>query len=126
MIGDVGQDKIEEVDYEAKGAAKGANFGWSVFEGRSPYNPGSAPGAVPPVLQQTHASGWCSIVGGYVVRDASVPALRGRYVYGDLCQPHCTPRACARTWPRTGRSACGCRSSSRSGRMPPAMSTPCR
>ena len=87
VIGDVGQDKIEEVDYEAKGAAKGANFGWSVFEGRSPYNPGSAPGAVPPVLQQTHASGWCSIVGGYVVRDASVPALRGRYVYGDLCQP---------------------------------------
>ena len=86
VIGDVGQDKIEEVDYEAKGAAKGANFGWSVFEGRSPYNPGSAPGAVPPVLQQTHASGWCSIVGGYVVRDASVPALRGRYVYGDLCQ----------------------------------------
>ena len=87
VIGDVGQDKIEEVDYEAKGAAKGANFGWSVFEGRSPYNPGSAPGAVPPVLQQTHASGWCSIVGGYVVRDPSVPALRGRYVYGDLCQP---------------------------------------
>ena len=87
VIGDVGQDKIEEIDYEPKGAAKGANFGWSVFEGRSPYNPGSAPGAVPPVLQQTHASGWCSIVGGYVVRDPSVPALRGRYVYGDLCQP---------------------------------------
>ena len=58
-----------------------------MFEGRSSYNPGSAPGAVPPVLQQTHASGWCSIVGGYVVRDPSVPALRGRYVYGDLCQP---------------------------------------
>ena len=39
---------------------------------------------------------------------------------------NCTRRACARTRPRTGRSACGCRSSSRSGRMPPAMSTPCR
>jgi glucose/arabinose dehydrogenase len=87
VIGDVGQDRIEEVDYEPKGGAAGVNFGWSVFEGRSPLNPGSAPGAVPPVLQQTHASGWCSIVGGYIVRDPSVPALRGRYVYGDLCQP---------------------------------------
>jgi len=87
VIGDVGQDRIEEVDYEPKGEGAGANFGWSVFEGRSSYNPGTAPGAVPPVLQHTHASGWCSVVGGYVVRDPSVPGLRGRYVYGDLCQP---------------------------------------
>jgi hypothetical protein len=86
-IGDVGQDTIEEVDYAPKGGAAGANYGWSVFEGRNHYNPGSAPGAMPPVLQHTHSSGWCSIVGGYIVRDPSVPALRGRYVYGDLCQP---------------------------------------
>jgi glucose/arabinose dehydrogenase len=86
-IGDVGQDRIEEIDYEPKGGASGANFGWSVFEGRARYNPGNAPGAVPPVIQHTHAGGWCSIIGGYVVRDPSVPALDGRYVYGDLCQP---------------------------------------
>jgi hypothetical protein len=24
-------------------------------------------------------------VGGYVVRDPALPALRGRYVYGDVC-----------------------------------------
>jgi glucose/arabinose dehydrogenase len=85
-IGDVGQDRIEEIDYEPRGEAAGRNFGWSVFEGRSRYNAGSAPGAVPPVVQHTHAAGWCSIVGGYVVRDPTVPALDGRYVYGDLCQ----------------------------------------
>jgi glucose/arabinose dehydrogenase len=85
-IGDVGQDAIEEVDWTPKGGAAGANFGWSVFEGRNPYNSGSAPGAVPPVVQEKHSAGWCAIVGGYVVHDPSVPSLRGRYVYGDLCQ----------------------------------------
>jgi glucose/arabinose dehydrogenase len=86
-IGDVGQDAIEEIDHEPRDGAAGVNFGWSAFEGRSRYNGGSAPDAVPPVIQHTHAAGWCSIVGGYVMRDASVPALLGRYVYGDLCQP---------------------------------------
>jgi glucose/arabinose dehydrogenase len=86
-IGDVGQDAIEEIDHEPRDGAAGANFGWSAFEGRSRYNGGSAPGAVSPVIQHTHAAGWCSIVGGYVVRDPTVPALVGRYVYGDLCQP---------------------------------------
>jgi glucose/arabinose dehydrogenase len=86
-IGDVGQGAIEEIDHEPRDGAAGVNFGWSAFEGRSRYNGDSAPDAVPPVIQHTHADGWCSIVGGYVMRDASVPALLGRYVYGDLCQP---------------------------------------
>ncbi|MEA2270433.1 MAG: hypothetical protein QOC64_3043, partial [Solirubrobacteraceae bacterium] len=34
----------------------------------------------------THDSGFCSITGGYVVRDPGLPALRGRYVYGDFCE----------------------------------------
>ncbi len=38
------------------------------------------------MLELTHADGNCSITGGHVVRDAGVPALLGRYVYGDLCQ----------------------------------------
>jgi glucose/arabinose dehydrogenase len=87
VIGDVGQDAVEEIDFEPKGGAAGKNFGWSAFEGRSRYNSGSAPGAVPPVIQHRHSAGWCSIVGGYVVRDPGVPAVDGRYVYGDLCQP---------------------------------------
>jgi glucose/arabinose dehydrogenase len=85
-IADVGQDKIEEVDFAAKGRAAGANYGWSVWEGRSRYNGGSAPGAVFPVIQQTHRNGWCAIIGGYVVRDKSLKSLYGRYVYGDNCK----------------------------------------
>jgi glucose/arabinose dehydrogenase len=90
-IGDVGQDEIEEIDF-VKGRSGGRqprgghNFGWDTFEGRNRYESGSAPGHVPPVLQHSHGSGFCSITGGYVIRD---PALgrgwTGRYVYGDLC-----------------------------------------
>ena len=44
-----------------------------------------APGAVFPVIQHTHAAGFCSITGGYIVRDPNVPSLNGRYVYSDFC-----------------------------------------
>jgi glucose/arabinose dehydrogenase len=84
VIADVGQDSQEEVDFVARG--RGANFGWSVFEGRRRFRGGSARRHARPVLVKGHGSGWCSIVGGYVVRDPALPALRGRYVYGDLCR----------------------------------------
>jgi len=84
-IADVGQGAVEEVDFMRRGAASGANFGWRVWEGNRRYASGSAPGAVDPVLTYAHATGGCSITGGYVVRDPGLPALRGRYVYGDYC-----------------------------------------
>ena len=37
------------------------------------------------MIQHTHAAGFCSITGGYVVRDPAVPSLAGRYVYSDDC-----------------------------------------
>ena len=39
-----------------------------------------------PVIQHAHSAGWCSIIGGYVVRDPALPELYGRYVYGDYCK----------------------------------------
>ena len=86
-IGDVGQNVVEEVNYVRRGRGRGANFGWRPLEGRRRNVRGEeAPGAVPPVLQKSHAAGWCSITGGYVVRDPGLRALRGRYVYGDFCR----------------------------------------
>ena len=90
-IGDVGQDEIEEIDYIPGSAGKpprgGYNFGWDVFEGRSNYESGSAPGHVRPVLQHTHGQGFCSISGGYVIRDRSLGrGWTGRYVYSDFCE----------------------------------------
>ena len=36
-IGDVGQNKFEELDYTTVAAASGANFGWDAIEGFAPY-----------------------------------------------------------------------------------------
>ena len=85
-IADVGQYEVEEVNFVRRGGGRGANFGWNVFEGTRRYRRGSAPGHDPPVLVKRSAAGWCSIIGGYVVRDPDLPSLRGRYVYGDFCR----------------------------------------
>jgi hypothetical protein len=85
-VGDVGQDKFEEVDYEPKGRGLGRNFGWSHFEGNSRLKGGATPNYTQPVLVRSHSGdGFCAIVGGYVVRDRSLGSLYGHYVYGDLC-----------------------------------------
>jgi glucose/arabinose dehydrogenase len=85
-IGDVGQNEFEEIDYVRRGGARGRNFGWSCFEGRSRFNDSrSCPGAVPPILTYGRSGGACSVTGGVVVRDPQLPALAGRYVYGDYC-----------------------------------------
>jgi glucose/arabinose dehydrogenase len=85
-IGDVGQDKYEEIDFARKGAALGRDYGWSCWEGRHPFNTSlRCPNPTPPVLEYSHAGGACSVTGGVVVRDRRVPALRGRYLYGDYC-----------------------------------------
>jgi glucose/arabinose dehydrogenase len=90
LIGDVGQDDFEEVDFRPGGSSGGANFGWPCFEGAGVNDgapPGcTAPGHVPPIAQ--YADPGCSAVtGGYVIRDPAFAghAADGRYVYGDYC-----------------------------------------
>jgi glucose/arabinose dehydrogenase len=86
-IGDVGQNRTEEIDYAARGKALGRNYGWSCFEGNHRYDDSrSCPGATPPMLEYDHSNGECSVTGGVVVRDPGVPALAGRYLYGDFCR----------------------------------------
>jgi glucose/arabinose dehydrogenase len=85
LIGDVGQNTQEEIDYVPAERVCGNNFGWSAFEGTDRLNlDQTAPNAVFPILTYSHDDG-CSVTGGYVVRDRSLPALFGRYVYGDFC-----------------------------------------
>jgi glucose/arabinose dehydrogenase len=89
IIGDVGQDRYEEVDFApAPGDGAGANYGWNTYEGLHTYPgdqpAGSAPGTVLPVFEYPHTQG-CSITGGYVVRDPALPELAGTYLYGDNC-----------------------------------------
>lgn len=85
LIGDVGQDSREEVDIESLRRARGANFGWSIFEGTKRFRAGRLRRHDKPAFQYRHRGGACSIVGGYVVRDPRLRRLHGRYVYGDYC-----------------------------------------
>jgi glucose/arabinose dehydrogenase len=92
-IGDVGQNQFEELDYTTLAAASGANFGWDAFEGFAPYreeDSGTADpgGTVKPIYAYPHsrAGSSCSIIGGYVVRDRSLPSLYKHYVYADYCE----------------------------------------
>jgi glucose/arabinose dehydrogenase len=87
VIGDVGQDLQEEVDFVAAGTGAGANYGWSIWEGDRRNKTGAAPNALFPTLIAQHSSGYCAIIGGYVVRDRSLPSLYGRYLFGDFCRP---------------------------------------
>ena len=95
VIGDVGQGDREEVDYGTLSQLEGANFGWKCREGSiATPDPGGdddlpctpSGNVVNPIFDYSHPRG-CSITGGYVVRDSRLPALQGRYLYGDLCDP---------------------------------------
>ena len=37
------------------------------------------------MLALSHDDGNCSVIGGLVVRDPKVPALKGRYIFSDFC-----------------------------------------
>ena len=87
-IGDVGQDKWEEVDYLRPGAPAGANFGWSAYEGTHVYNSAIAASVKKssltwPVTQYSHSVG-NAVTGGYVYRGTAIPALRGFYIFADF------------------------------------------
>jgi hypothetical protein len=88
VIGDVGQELVEEVDYETLRGARRANFGWDNFEGTMPYEGGSLNRHDRPIHQYSSAggSGNCSITGGYVSRNRKIRSLFGRYVYADYCR----------------------------------------
>ena len=90
VVADVGQDAREEVDVApwAEGLRPGANWGWPCMEGtlvNAAVAPCTAPGALPPAVETDHAAdGAVAIAGGVVVRDPGVPALAGRYLFGDI------------------------------------------
>jgi len=82
--GDVGEDTIEEVNL----IKSGGNYGWDFMEGDIP---GPNHDAMPAGLKtaealymykHTRAADNC-IIGGIVYRGKALPALAGRYVFGD-------------------------------------------
>lgn len=84
-VADVGQNDWEEVDVLPVADSRGANFGWSVFEGESCFRgPCDTTGTVAPTLVYGHDEG-CSITGGFVYRGTALPELAGHYFFADYC-----------------------------------------
>lgn len=87
-IADVGQNAVEEVNWQSASSRGGENYGWRVVEGDRCYNPSrqcATDGFTPPVITYTHASGWGrSISGGVVPYGDAAPSLRGHYLFGDF------------------------------------------
>jgi glucose/arabinose dehydrogenase len=91
-IGDVGQNRFEEVDYETPQGLRNANFGWDRYEGFKRYDDGDTARTPKrrrhdkPIFAYGGASacgGGCSVIGGVVVRDESLTNLYGRYLFAD-------------------------------------------
>jgi glucose/arabinose dehydrogenase len=96
IVGDVGQNAVEEVDI----VQLGKNYGWNRKEGSFLFNPANGsistdtnpnPALINPVAEYGHADG-TAIIGGFIYRGTGIPALTGKYVFGDLADPSGTGR----------------------------------
>jgi hypothetical protein len=105
LIGDVGQGAREEIDMARSPGpgmvgGQGANYGWNCREGfiagpatDEGCESSEASDFVEPVFDYPHekeadvpgGASRCAVIGGYVVRDASLGNLFGHYLYADLC-----------------------------------------
>ncbi|MCO6452276.1 MAG: PQQ-dependent sugar dehydrogenase [Caldilineales bacterium] len=85
-IADVGQNRYEEVNFQAGSSTGGENYGWRLMEASHCYNPEACDpaGLTLPVAEYDHGQG-CAVTGGVVYRGGSFPAMQGLYLYGDYC-----------------------------------------
>ena len=90
--GDVGQDKVEEVNI----IVSGGNYGWRVKEGTFDHDataPNSGLPLIAPIAQYAHIGVTigapalpqigASVAGGYLYRGSAIPGLVGKYLFGD-------------------------------------------
>ncbi len=92
VLADVGQNDIEEVNL----VQPGGNYGWGLKEGSFRFEPNGtdagfvtdgtvAGNLIDPVIQYDHDEG-IAIIGGVVYRGNAIPALQGKYVFGDTAR----------------------------------------
>jgi len=91
LVGDVGQNRVEELNR----VELGQNYGWRQKEGTFKFNPadgtvsddltGVPAGLTDPIAQYDRDEG-ISIIGGFVYDGSLLPALTGKYVFGDFAR----------------------------------------
>jgi glucose/arabinose dehydrogenase len=89
-VGDVGQNRYEEVSVVSASELAGTNFGWNEREGmhcRLPTGGCQVDGLTDPVIEMQHFAPDlnCAVVGGEVYRGGCFPDLVGRYFFVDYC-----------------------------------------
>jgi len=91
-IGDVGQDRWEELTVLAPSQQRGANLGWSRYEGTEVYAqnyPADPSGVIMPQVVKSQpnigpSDGWESIIAGQVYRGRCFPDLVGDFYFSDI------------------------------------------
>ena len=90
-IADVGQNLYEEINLvqsvDGATAGRGANFGWSAYEGTDRFNEDVVdPGNLTmPLLTYEHGPDGCSVSGGVPYHGTVIRELEPAYVYSDYC-----------------------------------------
>ncbi len=85
-IADVGQNKFEEINFQAASSQGGENYGWNIMEGLHCYKPNkncNQDGLTLPIAEYDHSEG-VSVTGGFVYRGIREMELFGKYIYGDF------------------------------------------
>jgi glucose/arabinose dehydrogenase len=97
-IADVGQNEMEEVNFQPYTSTGGENYGWAIMEGIECYDPdpinNDCPSGLPscfstaytaPIYSyfQNFATGGYSVTGGYVYRGCKYSKLYGYYIVTD-------------------------------------------
>ncbi len=91
-LADVGQNHVEEINI----VVAGGNYGWNVKEGSFTFatnglqngyatilEDADSDGLIDPIAEYDHDDG-IAVIGGFVYRGIKIPALAGRYVFGEF------------------------------------------
>ncbi len=85
-IGDVGQGRWEEINYQPANSAGGENYGWKAYESLTQYDEKTELAldeTVIPAFVYSHNEG-VAVTAGYVYRGEAIDDLYGVFLFGDF------------------------------------------
>jgi len=92
IIGDVGQNAWEEIDFQSGASVGGENYGWRCMEGAHCFTGSTGctcfeAGLVLPIHEYSHGGNpfRCSLTGGEIYRGCAMPDMQGTYFFADFC-----------------------------------------
>jgi len=86
-IADVGQDRVEEINFQPASSKGGEDYGWRCYEGNEVFERAGCDTDTSftfPIYTYPHGEE-CSITGGYVYRGSASSPYYGHYFFADWC-----------------------------------------